>query len=65
MTSSYSSTDFRDWKFRDSTVVWAFSMALVSILFSMGVSSSRSNFSIMFWMRSPPNRRIRSSSREI
>ena len=30
-----------------------------------GVSSSRSNFSIMFWMRSPPKRRIRSSSREI
>ena len=30
-TSSYSRTDLRDWKLRLSTVVWAFSMARVSI----------------------------------
>ena len=65
MTSSYSSTLLRDWKFRLSTVVWEFSMALVSILLSRGVSSSRAIFSIMFWMRSPPKRRSRSSSREM
>ena len=63
ITSSYSRVLFRAWKFRDSTLIWAFSMDLVSILFSMGMSSSMSSRSIRLVIRSPPNRRIRSSSR--
>ena len=64
ITSSYWSTFLRVWKFRDSTCFWAFSMALVSIFCSMGVSSSTPSFSIMPITRSEPNRRMMSSSRD-
>ncbi len=43
---------------------WAFSMAPERILASMGVSSSIFRVSIMFCIRSVPNRRMMSSSRE-
>ena len=47
---------------RLSTFFCAFSMALESILASMGVSSSMPSEFIMFMMRSEPNRRMMSSS---
>ena len=49
---------------RNGSLVCAFSIALESVLFSIGVSSSRLKRSIRFVMRSPPNRRSRSSSSE-
>ena len=61
ITSSYSSTFFLDWKLRPSTVFCAFSIAPERILASMGVSSSMPSVSIMFIMRSEPNRRMISS----
>ena len=64
ITSSYSSTVLRVWKFLDSTRFWADSMALVSIFCSMGVSSSTPRDSIMPITRSEPNRRMMSSSRD-
>ena len=64
ITSSYSSTFLRCWKFLDSTFFWAVSMALESIFCSMGVSSSTPRFSIMPMTRSEPNRRMMSSSRD-
>ena len=62
ITSSYSRVFFRAWKFLDSTFFWAFSMAPERILASMGVSSSIFRVSIMFCIRSVPNRRMMSSS---
>ena len=62
MTSSYSRVFLRAWKFFDSTFFCAFSMALERIFASMGVSSSSLRVSIMFCIRSEPNRRMMSSS---
>ena len=61
MTSSYSRTFLRVWKFLLSTVFCACSMAPESIFWSSGVSSSMPRLSIMFMTRSEPKRRMMSS----
>ncbi len=63
MTSSYLSTFLRISALRASTVVWARSMALETILASMGWSSGRALPMTQF-MAPVAKRRMRSSSSE-
>ena len=62
MTSSYFKTSLRISEFRPSTVFWARSIALVTILASIGISSGRVLPMTQF-MAPVAKRRMRSSSR--
>ena len=62
ITSSYLRTSLRISALRPSTVFWARSMALVTILASMGTSSGRAR-PMTHCMAPVANSRIRSSSR--
>src|SRR4026209_1044871 len=64
ITSSYLRTFFRATKFCSSTFFWAFSIWFERIFASISWSSGSLKRSMMFLIRSPANRRTRSSSPE-